>query len=929
MKLPQWVFSGKVNANGLLIPNSKSAKKIQSTILQCWQPGAELYKFSSFYILIYAQPVQLVCELTPGYALVKKGTRYVSGDHFSDDECYPHTVTHNNQGQVQHYKLSDSVRCHPGEWVTLENYNVITLTELAFPPAKPKLIDNKIDKRTRDVFGAEKFAASSEQQTLADALKEAGKSTRSAPTQKPSFWQKMLFQLAKRLDTPAHHSSNNTTVEHSTSVDQSSSQRLVKPRGWQQWLMKKLLTSRLGAFIGHQQASYLKNMLEMFQQGNFDEALKHAISIDNMPTSPQQNMPSGWLSQQRNALSFSNEQTSGTSYLNVHDDLNNHLRDVYQQSFRQLDQAGRYKDAAFVLGELLNKHDDAVSYLEQKKMYQLAAELAEAKQFSIARVIRLWMLAGEKKHALWLALSTKQLPEAINLLEKTHPDLAEALKVYSARQYALAGDYLNAITIGLGVAELEDEITAWFAYLEQVTDSALSLKLHVHGLYYDKANASHHAQILHNLFQIQENTNAETDSIRNHLRLQVINELIALKPYTTAIAWVAKLATRCYYRLAEHGEYQLSSDILKKLLSKIDDPCFLSEARKVKIQREWQGLNQRTNLPLCFSLSTSCPQTPLFDVVCFDNFNLLVAQGDTGLKLIDITGKTIQKYSQPGHKLIPSDHGNKALIICQRSTFISLAEFELASRKLTLIGDFEIDHWAKTYDGTFWFCANKQSIYCFDFLTDPGSTHWQINDLPGNVIYIERNEQDINILIETQHDIQFWSYRFPALTLKWREPIKHCTFEKALGITMLSNTQQVIIAKYVEEQALLLGCQSLVNISSSQSAYQNVPMSSGTLERKWFSFPLTGNLAGFYQLSYFHNVAVISYQTEAYHVSLFSMKQPITRRSNKFEKELINITADGPLQITHYQHYMIVFSRSGSILVINTLTGQKINQLNI
>lgn len=57
-------------------------------------------------------------------------------------------------------------------------------------------------------------------------------------------------------------------------------------------------------------------------------------------------------------------------------DLYAELRALYRAAFQRLDAQGRIEQAAFVLAELLQANEEAVSYLERHGRLRLAAEMA-------------------------------------------------------------------------------------------------------------------------------------------------------------------------------------------------------------------------------------------------------------------------------------------------------------------------------------------------------------------------------------------------------------------------------------------------------------------------------------------------------------------------------------------------------------------------
>ena len=69
------------------------------------------------------------------------------------------------------------------------------------------------------------------------------------------------------------------------------------------------------------------------------------------------------------------------------------MRELYARTAKQLEQAGRIDDAAFVYFELLHDNLAGVALLERHRRYATAAEIAEARELDPALVVRLWFVA--------------------------------------------------------------------------------------------------------------------------------------------------------------------------------------------------------------------------------------------------------------------------------------------------------------------------------------------------------------------------------------------------------------------------------------------------------------------------------------------------------------------------------------------------------
>lgn len=204
-----------------------------------------------------------------------------------------------------------------------------------------------------------------------------------------------------------------------------------------------LVWARLASWIGRRQADYLEKTLSMFDSGDLDDALRHAIPLGTGSDKPKPlalNVPTP-----RADLSIHTTQSEASSTLGFGENVYEALRRRYRKAVEQLEKQGRIKEAAFVLAELLGASEEAVSFLEKHGEYKLAAELAEGRNLDPAMVVRQWILAGNRDRAVLIARQTGAFAAAIARLEPAHPEQAAVLRVLWANQLAASGAYGAAV----------------------------------------------------------------------------------------------------------------------------------------------------------------------------------------------------------------------------------------------------------------------------------------------------------------------------------------------------------------------------------------------------------------------------------------------------------------------------------------------------
>lgn len=209
--------------------------------------------------------------------------------------------------------------------------------------------------------------------------------------------------------------------------------------------LQALVWSRLVRVVGRRQAEYLSRMLDMFERGDLDAALRHAIALggetEGEPAPPGLGTPTP-----REDLAIVPRRRGGGITMYSGPVLFEELRRRYRRAFEQLERAGEVEKAAFVLAELLGANEEAVGFLEKHGRLRLAAEIAEARGLPAGLVVRQWFLAGDARRAVRLARATGAFADAVHRLETSgRKKEAAALRLAWADALAQAGSYVAAV----------------------------------------------------------------------------------------------------------------------------------------------------------------------------------------------------------------------------------------------------------------------------------------------------------------------------------------------------------------------------------------------------------------------------------------------------------------------------------------------------
>ena len=200
--------------------------------------------------------------------------------------------------------------------------------------------------------------------------------------------------------------------------------------------------------LGRKQAQYLAKMMEKFENGDLDEALKYAVPLEDMQALKEmsEQMPFlGFLRPRDNLQINYSRQTASNSSVHLENQWFENLRQLYRQTFDRLVAQNRIEEAAFVLAELLKSNLEAVEFLEKHKKYRLGAELAESRNLAKDIIVRQWFLAGEKRRAIQLAVLHNCFEYVVTKLEQQkHPQAADLREIW-AENLAESGNFQAAI----------------------------------------------------------------------------------------------------------------------------------------------------------------------------------------------------------------------------------------------------------------------------------------------------------------------------------------------------------------------------------------------------------------------------------------------------------------------------------------------------
>jgi tetratricopeptide (TPR) repeat protein len=532
----------------------------------------------------------------------------------------------------------------------------------------------------------------------------------------------------------------------------------VAPSRWREALTRLAIASRMSRLIGWRQGAYLRKMLQMFEDGDLNEALRHALPIDATGPSRGQAFSAPG---RRNQLSLSGASDIGTD-IGLPDELRDHLRTLYRQSFERLDRAGKIDEALFVLAELLNAKQEALDYLERHGRHVQAAELALAWDMPAATIVRLLLLAGDWERAVQVARRDGDFASAVAALEKTKPELAIKLRLAWGEALAERGQWLTAMETVWPIPQARNLALHWLQAAEAAGER-LSARALVRRAEHLPDTLERYGERL--LALADPDTDADARFAVTRALLETKTHNAATRAIAAAIA-PALLADRAELR------HDMSKANLRQVLHLSEDPWLRADAPEVSVpavKAKAQFWNAAT--PLRWD-APAVGLRAVHDVAMLDDHRYLVALGEAGAAVIDRRGKTVQSYAVPAYALAIGHSRNIALATAPRETLARVTRLDLVHHTATDLGATPVAFCADIFDGIGWSVVSRNRILVIDAAKSLHDVLWHVGDLPGPIVAARYAAGHEMYLIRSGNAFELWNYDLSGRRLISRERVE-------------------------------------------------------------------------------------------------------------------------------------------------------------
>jgi len=752
------VHHGHVLAAGFLLdPALIGWSEVQCRALALWSPGTRFFHIAGGLVVRLPAPVRIDCESSIGLPLTASGVLLL-GAPFTSDELKSLNETSESvvtirAGSIMVERIADAVAVRPESWLNVDAYNIVETTTLGEIPAKPKLT---AEPRPADIR-SNLSGVPPEAPELGKILKSLRSGTKSEggatgadfASEAGAWFVRGVRDFFNILGSPSALSNAiNPAVRPPGLL-----KRLAA--GLDDLAARLLRNSKLAQLLGRAHAEYLEKMIQMFERGDMNEALRHAIPLGGQaeadlltllrPITP------------RGDLRIVPRQVPASGTINAGHDLLAELRRIYRASFERLEAQGRIEEAAFVLAELLKANEEAVAFLEKHGKLRLAAEIAEARDLAPGLIVRQWFIAGDRDRAVAIARRTSAFGDAVVRLERSNKEDAKVLRLLWAAFLADTGQYASAVDVIWQNESARHLATKWL-------DQAIELG--------GPSGARCLARKVTRVPEAFEDTRSraiallEDESSENSdSRLMFAQNLTAGERTPEAMA-LSRISTRSVIRDAGLGYQAISPPTLRKFVDFAGNVALGADI--VPIPEIQASRLDRVKSPVELTIGGNDLGTvAVTDAAYLPNGQTIVALGEAGALLINSNGKTVAHFDQPAHQLVVSDHGDRAIAVAPRGESSHLSRLDFLNRCGRPWHDARLLRVASTYDGSMWFVAEGKDLYAIDATSNKFDALWRVPDI-GPALSIVRAQGECRVLTVNGDGYEEWRYVIPSLKLTRR-----------------------------------------------------------------------------------------------------------------------------------------------------------------
>ncbi|MGY2097737.1 bpX6 domain-containing protein [Pseudomonas simiae] len=844
------LLTGHQPIDGMWLPAERFALQERARLmLDHWRTGATAYRFADGDLVQFSTPVALDCQTLAGWPLVRQGRGLCSAQLSNEEQrALPAADLWLVRGsQVHALQLRDAQALEPGQWLDISAYTLLDTFDCHAPvvPALPEPVITDV----REILGG-LAPVSPEQESVIRALLERQSPAPKAPLPKAARqWGNeepvpypalklgvtlalvagLIWMATQGQSVPLAPVSATTTEDISgvilgmllsaivftallvalnkclrrgarpigavpqaadnPSIPQRAKPARHKPAAWRRWLTRLTEHSKLSRLYGRRQAAYMQRMLEMFEDGDFAEALRHAIPLGDQQSNGEQHFGTP---QRREDLTLSQQHGPSRTY-RFEEGLTEHLRQIYRRSYERLARENRIEEAVFVLAELLKERQEALDYLEKHARYQQAADLALAWDMPSAVIVRLLCLAENWQRALLVARRDDAFADAVVLLHAKQPQIADRLRLEWAESLIAKGLWLQAVEVVWSLPQERPRAAQWLLDAEAAGGRLAIGALVKRAILLPQTLDAYGPWIE----QLRD------DPSRCAERAALAHALLAHKSDTVALAWLAGATVHAVLADQLSGRGGLNFNQLQSLVKMSRDKCLQADLPGQSLKRpavrslEHAGEALQWSAPVLGSRS-------VYDAVSLDDERYLVALGEAGAVVTDASGTPLFHFAVPAQRIVLAHSRQMALVLTRRDTVWRISKLDLVNRAATDLGVQVLDVFADQFDGSTWTLGQGRQLRVVD--VDRGfETLWHVSDLPGSVRALKGDERNEFLWLHNPLEgFERWHYRLPERRLAGREPASPQSEESNALFCALDQSVEYLVRYSDDEEPVLI-----------------------------------------------------------------------------------------------------------------------------
>lgn len=787
-------------------PTLPDEAETRRRVLAAWTPGAGVYALAGGFLLRLPTPCRMECAAAPGLPFtLEDGVLLSAPLSLTERERLaptPGSAVLVRAGMAQVHPLEPSRWVDVSAWLDVSGWEVVPVESLgAPPPPVATLAPIEAPPRTRFGMGppapeAEVMRARLEGRPVPRRPRAPGLLGRLR-----AWWRGVPQRPGERTVNAGRAVRTRGLLDRLLGWWRErggSGKALPAPPpppqgpGLLSQLLVWLATSTpLGSLLGQRKADYVRRLFDLFDEGNLQEALRYAIPLDKGAPSEQARISLG-LPGPRERLTIQPRDGGAATLFGGGAEVYAALRERYREAFRKLEREGRIEEASFVLAELLQENEEAVSFLERHGRLQLAAELAEGRKLAPGLVVRQWLLARNVARAVDLARSTGAFGDAVLRLERSHPAEARVLRMLWGEVLAQSGDYARAVEVVWPVADARRLTEAWLergVAVGGVSGARLLARML-------SAFPERFDPVRTRALALLDADDAEGAPVRQAFTEALAREVEREKKGMEPGLALLRPAVRAVLRDRAAGHLSLKPRELERLVQLTGDTVLRADLPTLPPLPARAGFpSEGTPAVHVFDVGEGGPWR-IHDAVPLSGGRMLVALGEAGARLVTNEGRCVAHFDVPAFSLVLSVHEDRALALAPRGAVKRLSRLDLTSRRAEPWCDTRVDAFAPVYDGNLWFLAVEDTVMAVDALAAEPRALWRVPRVGGQVLALALGPTELSfVTLNMEAELERWTYALPDPTLRSRQILPGGKVEAVRQLSLRMDGELVLLAQ--------------------------------------------------------------------------------------------------------------------------------------